>query len=72
MVLGADTGFFIAWVQGQSRAVSVWDGLIQGEHRLIVSSISLNELLVYFFRRGLGAKRQELISLMLSARSQIS
>lgn len=65
MVIGADTGFFIAYANNHPRAVEIWNELIDGQHRLIVSAVTINEILVYFYRRGGSDKGQEWVQLMI-------
>lgn len=65
MVLGVDTGFFIAYVQDHPRATAVWQQLMGGEQELVVSTVTINELLVYFFKRGKREGGEKLVSLML-------
>ncbi|MGQ9625370.1 MAG: type II toxin-antitoxin system VapC family toxin [Anaerolineae bacterium] len=61
MLLGADTGFFIRMVNGLPRAIELWEQLKRGEHDLIVSTLSANELLTHFIRRGIPAKGEEVL-----------
>ncbi|NHZ72024.1 MAG: PIN domain-containing protein [Aquificales bacterium] len=65
MVLGADTGFFIARAQNHPQATAVWQKLMGGKHELVVSTVTINELLVYYFKRGQGEVGEKLVSLMI-------
>ena len=65
MVLGADTGFFVAQAQNQPQATAVWQDVEAGKHELIISTVSINELFVYLFRRGRNQEGQNWLSLLL-------
>ncbi len=52
MVKGADTGFFIELAKKNPEAEKIWDKVSVGEEELIVSVITLNELLAHFYKRG--------------------
>jgi len=65
MLLGADTGYFIQYAKGNPRAMQIWNELKAGTHRMVISTLTLNELLVYFLRRGEGAKGERAVELML-------
>ena len=67
MLLGADTGFFVAYANSHPRALEIWQELVDGLHTLVVSTLTINEILVYFYRRGDGDKGQEWIDLMVEA-----
>lgn len=69
MLLGADTGFFVAYANSHPRALEVWQELADGLHTLVVSTLSVNEILVYFYQRGDGEKGQEWVDLMVEAGS---
>lgn len=64
MVIGADTGFFIEYANGNPTVKEIWDKVSNGEEELIVSVLSLNEISVYFFRKGNIKQKDELINLM--------
>jgi predicted nucleic acid-binding protein len=59
VILGADTGFFIKRREQNSRALQLWEELRAGQHTLVVSTVSINELLAYFFRRGFNQQADE-------------
>ena len=67
MLLGADTGFFVAYANNHPRAREIWQELSDGQHTLIVSTLTLNEILVYFFKRGQAQAGQEWVNLMTEA-----
>ena len=69
MVLGADTGFFVLFANGHSRALEIWQELASGLHTLVVSTLTINEILVYFYRRGNGDRAQEWIDLVVETDS---
>jgi predicted nucleic acid-binding protein len=69
MLLGADTGFFVSYANNHPRALEIWQELIDGLHTLVVSTLTINEILVYFYQRGDGDKGQEWVDLMVEADS---
>lgn len=69
MLLGADTGFFVAYANNHPRAVRIWQELVDGLHTLVVSTLSVSEILVYFYQRGDGDRGQEWVDLLLEADS---
>lgn len=69
MLLGADTGFFVAYANNHPRALQIWQELLDGMHTLIVSTLTISEILVYFYQRGDGGKGQEWVDLMVEADS---
>lgn len=42
-MIGLDTGFFVEFLRGNSRAVSVWQALTENEEEAVVSCLSLFE-----------------------------
>ena len=66
MVIGVDTGFFIELTKDNSEVINIWNKVLNGEEKLIVSVVSLNELAVYFYRIGDIAKKNRLIDLLKS------
>lgn len=69
MLLGADTGFFVSYANNHPRVLQIWQELIDGLHTLVVSTLTINEILVYFYQRGDGDKGQEWIDLMVETDS---
>ena len=69
MVLGADTGFFVSYANNHPRALEIWQELIDGLHTLVISTLTISEILVYFYQRGDGEKGQEWIELMVETDS---
>ena len=58
---------FVAYANNHPRALKIWQELVDGLHTLVVSTLTINEILVYFYRRGNGNKGQEWIDLMVKA-----
>jgi predicted nucleic acid-binding protein len=65
MLLGVDTGFFVSYANHHPRALTIWQELIDGLHSLVVSALTINEILVYFYQRGDSDKGQEWVALMI-------
>jgi len=65
MLLGVDTGFFVSYANHHPRALTIWHELIDGLHTLVVSTLTINEILVYFYQRGDSDKGQEWVALMI-------
>lgn len=68
MLLGADTGFFVSFANDHPRALEIWHRLVGGAHTLVVSTLTINEILVYFYQHGNGDRGQEWIDLMMESR----
>ena len=64
MVIGVDTGFFIELAKQNSTAKELWGKVSNGDEELIVSVISLNEIIVHFYRTGNIEEKDKLINLM--------
>lgn len=64
MVIGTDTGFFIELAKGNSTAKEIWNNVSNGDEELIVSVVSLNEIAVYFYRKGNLEEKDKLINLI--------
>ena len=69
MLLGIDTGFLVAYANDHPRALSIWQELIDGLHTLVLSTLTIHEILIYLYRRGDGDKGKEWISLMVETDS---
>ena len=67
MLLGADTGFFVSYANNHARALEIWQELTDGLHTPVVSTLTINEILVYFYKRGNGDNGQEWVDLMVEA-----
>ena len=57
MIIGADTGYFISHVNNHPRALQLWQELEAGQHILIVSTLTINEVFVYSYKRGVPQDR---------------
>jgi predicted nucleic acid-binding protein len=64
MKIGADTGFFIALIEGSARSETYWNGIISGQDELIMSVLTIHELLVHFYKRGKGDLAKEWLTLL--------
>lgn len=64
MLLGADTGFFVVYANGHPRALEIWQEFLDGQYTLVVSTLSINEIMVYFFQRGRSREAQEWLELL--------
>jgi predicted nucleic acid-binding protein len=69
MLLGVDTGFFVSYANHHPRALTIWQELVDGLHTLVVSTLTINEILVYFYQRGDSDKGQEWVALMVETDS---
>ncbi len=61
MIIGADTGFFLHYALGQPRAVQIWQETRHGDHRLVVSVLTIAEFLAYHINRGTLGKAEEAV-----------
>jgi len=61
MILGGDTGFLIGVVEQQKVALEYWQQVLDEQSVLFVSTISINELLTYYYKRGKGDMAKKLI-----------
>jgi predicted nucleic acid-binding protein len=52
MVIGLDTGYFIALMRNNPGALEYWNSLKGQEHTVIVSVLTLGEILYISFRTG--------------------
>jgi len=62
--LGIDTGFFIGYANQHPRATEIWRETTKGAHELIVSTLTVNEVFTYFYKRGLGKSAESWLLLM--------
>jgi predicted nucleic acid-binding protein len=67
MRIGTDTGFFVAFANEHARALEIWEELLNGEHTVVVSTLSIHEILVHFFRRGEATQGEEWVALLHQA-----
>ncbi len=61
MIIGADTGFFMQYALGQQRATQIWQETRHGDHRLVISVLSIAEYLAYHITRGTLGKAEEAV-----------
>lgn len=54
MNLGGDTGFLIGVIEKQKTAWEYWQQVLNEQSILFISTISINELLTYYYKRGKG------------------
>lgn len=54
MKIGADTGFLVGLVEDDPVASRYWDSILKGQDQLVLSVMSINELLTYCYKRGTG------------------
>ena len=52
-MIGLDTGFFVEFLRGDSRAVSVWESLIEGDEEGVVSCLTLFEIERLGLKKGI-------------------
>ncbi|MGQ9627610.1 MAG: type II toxin-antitoxin system VapC family toxin [Anaerolineae bacterium] len=64
MLIGGDTGFIIDIAEGKGYALEKWAQVVEGRVDLALSVVSINELLVYFYKRGKAESAGELLALM--------
>lgn len=55
MKIGADTGFLIGLVEDDPVTYRYWGGVLKGQDQLVLSVMSVNELLTYCYKRGTGS-----------------
>jgi predicted nucleic acid-binding protein len=63
MYLGADTGLLIAIANKIPQALELWETIRSGENHLFLSTVSINELLVHFYKRGKRNAAESLIKI---------
>ncbi len=66
MKIGADTGFFIALIDGAATAQTYWNEVISEQSDLILSVLTVHELLVYFYKQGKGDLAAEWLAFLRS------
>jgi predicted nucleic acid-binding protein len=64
MIVGADTGFFIAMSESKSRALQIWNDVEKGDSSLVVSVLSIAEYYTYNIPRATLPKAEELVRRM--------
>ena len=61
-MIGVDTGFFTELKNDNPRAKEVWNMVVEGEEEMAISVVSINEILVHFFRKGKPELGKELLT----------
>jgi predicted nucleic acid-binding protein len=61
VIIGTDTGFFLKYAAGNARAAQLWEELGRGDHRLVVSVLSVAEYLAYHIKRGTASAAEEIV-----------
>lgn len=61
MKIGADTGFLIGLVEDNPVVQRHWQDILSGRSQLILSVLSINELLTYCYERGTGDLARQVI-----------
>lgn len=61
MSLGADTGLLIALANKLPKALELWETVRSGGNNLVISTVSINELLVHFYKRARQTAAKNLI-----------
>jgi len=64
---GCDTSFFRALMDGHPEAVAIWREAVQGEVLLVVSTVTVNELLTLYYRHGQGDAGRRILARLLKA-----
>jgi predicted nucleic acid-binding protein len=65
MTQGGDTGFLIGVIERQKVAVEYWQQVLDERSVLFISTISINELLTHYYKRGKGDIARKLIEEIL-------
>lgn len=61
MVIGLDSGFFISLMKGNEDATNVWGKFLENKDKLIVSILTVGEILYFSYRVGNQEEGQELV-----------
>jgi predicted nucleic acid-binding protein len=69
MRIGVDTSFFIRQLQGQQRAVQIWQEFLEGQHQFVVSTLTVHEIFIYFYKRGTGDLSAQWLSLLIELKN---
>lgn len=59
-MVGIDTGFFITLMRGNRQAVETWTSFSANDEKLIVSVLTLGEILYFSYRVGKPENGQEM------------
>jgi len=61
-MIGVDTGFFTELKNDNPKAKKLWNMVVEGEEEMVISVVSINEMLVHFFRKGKPELGKELLT----------
>ncbi|MDW8364250.1 MAG: PIN domain-containing protein [Abditibacteriales bacterium] len=64
---GCDSGFFLLMGVGHASARQVWQDAVAGQHELVMSTLSVNEVLVAYYRQGKSQEAADFLTLIQSA-----
>ncbi|MCS7191802.1 MAG: type II toxin-antitoxin system VapC family toxin [Armatimonadetes bacterium] len=64
---GCDTSFFRALMNGHPDAVSIWREAVHSKLLLVVSTITVNELLTLYYRHGESETGRRIIARLIKA-----
>lgn len=71
MRIGVDTSFFISQLHGQQRAVQIWQEFLEGKHQFVVSTLSIHEIFIYFYKRGAGELGSQWLSMLIELKNVV-
>lgn len=64
MIFGADSGLLIGLLEDSPIVLSHWRRVLEGQDRMVLSTVSITEILVHAYKRGTGDLVQEVIALL--------
>jgi predicted nucleic acid-binding protein len=71
MRIGVDTSFFISQLNAQPRAVQIWQEFLEGKHQFVVSTLSIHEIFIYFYKRGVGELASQWLSMLIELKNVV-
>lgn len=63
MLIGADTGLMVKIFQGEEQALKIFEAVKDCHSTVLISVVSINELLYFAYKRGKGKETEKLIAL---------
>jgi len=69
MKIGIDTGFLIGLLKDDPLVLQYWQEVLQGQSQLVLSVLSINELLAYCYKRGTGDTAKRIVDLLIKLAS---
>ena len=72
MRIAVDTSFFISLLQGQQRAVQIWQEFLEGKHQFVVSTLTVHEIFIYFYKRGTGELGAQWLALLIELKNIVT